>query len=285
MGKTKIKILDESAPIEEPKKVVKKFGKKEYSISNPILEEFADQDKDEAVKQPKEEVKKETLSIKKSKEGQKPGKIKPRSKKYKQAIEDLDRGQFYPINEAVELAIKSSYSKFTGSLEVHINTKQANIRGLVSLPFMTGKKLRILAFGKGAENSGADFTGDEEKINEISKGKVDFDILITTFEWMPKLAKVAKVLGPKGLMPNPKNGTIADDLKKAVESFQAGKTEYKTESKAAVIHLSLGKLNQPKEELSENTKILLAAIGKSKIKNVYLTPTMGPSFRVDINRI
>src|SRR3989344_3495095 len=144
---------------------------------------------------------------------------------------------------------KLSYSKFNGTLEAHINTIQTGIRGLVSLPFVSGKKLRIL-----------EFEGDDSIIEEISKGKINFDLVITTPEWMPKLAKVAKNLGPRGLMPNPKNGTITDALKKTVESFQAGKTEYKTESKAAVIHIGLGKLNQPTEQLAANVKTLLATI-------------------------
>ncbi|OGE24959.1 hypothetical protein A3C26_00445 [Candidatus Daviesbacteria bacterium RIFCSPHIGHO2_02_FULL_39_12] len=125
--------------------------------------------------------------------------------------------------------------------------------------------------------------GDESVIESINKGKVDFDLVITTPEWMPKLAKVAKNLGPRGLMPNPKNGTITDALKKTVESFQAGKTEYKTESKAAVIHIGLGKLNQPTEQLAANVKTLLATIGKTKIKKVTLSPTMGPGVKVDLS--
>ena len=102
---------------------------------------------------------------------------------------------------------------------------------------------------------------------------------------MPKLAKAAKILGPKGLMPNPRNGTITDDLKKAVEGFKGGKTEYKTESKAPIIHLGLGKLNQPNEELEANVKTLLQTIGKTRVKKVILSPTMGPSVKVDLASI
>lgn len=219
----------------------------------------------------------------KDKKAQKPGKTKKvRSKKYKEKITDLDRSKSYPVNEAIDLVKKLSYSKFDGTLEAHINTSQKGIRGLVSLPFSAGKKLRILVFG--AKTPLGDATpGDDSAIESISKGKVDFDLVITTPEWMSKLAKVAKVLGPRGLMPNPKNGTITEDLKKAVESFQSGKTEYKTESKTPLIHLGLGKLNQPTEELSANIKTLLQAIGKTRVKKVSLSPTMGPSVKIELS--
>jgi len=212
-------------------------------------------------------------------------KSKPRSKKYKEISKDLDKSKTYSLNEAIDLVKKNSYSKFEGTLEAHINTVTAGIRGLVSLPFASGKKLRILAFGKDADKSGADKIGDETTIEEINKGKIDFDLLLTTAGWMPKLAKVAKNLGPRGLMPNPKSGTITTDLKKSVESFQSGKTEYKTESKVPVMHLGLGKLSQPTEELSANIKMLIQTIGKTKVKKVTLSPTMGPSVRVDVTSI
>lgn len=281
MGKTKIKTLDET-PVEEVK-VVKKAGKKEYNL--PQIEGI-----DEVETKDIKEIKAKETEVQKTVKTQKPGKAKPRSKKYKEAVKDLDRGSIYQIPQAIEMVKKTSYSKFPGSLEIHINTKQSGIRGLVSLPFMAGRRLKILAFGPstgpGQVDLGEDVTaGDDKKIDEISKGKIDFDILITTPQWMVKLAKVAKVLGPKGLMPNPKNNTITDDLKKAVESLQAGKTEFKTESKAAVIHLALGKLNQPDEELIENTKTLLSAIGKSRVKKAVVAPTMGPSFKIDTAKI
>jgi len=224
-------------------------------------------------------------TVVKAKKPTKPGKAKPRSKKYQEAIKDLDRTKTYPIEQAVDMVKKMSYAKFNATLEAHINTAQTGIRGVVSLPYAKGKKIRILAFGKGAEQSGASFFGTDSTIEEINKDKLDFDLVITTPEWMSKLAKVAKILGPKGLMPNPKNGTITNDLKKAIEEFQAGKTEYKTEAKAPIIHIALGKLNQPNEELVTNVKTLLQTIGKSKIKKVTLSPTMGPGVRVDLNSI
>ena len=224
-------------------------------------------------------------AIERIKKTRKPGKAKPRSKKYLEAIKDLDRSKFYPLTEAVDLVKKVSYSKFDGTLEAHINTHTTGIRGLISLPYASGKKIRILAFGKGAEESGADIFGDDSTLDNISKGKIEFDILITTPDWMPKMAKLAKILGPKGLMPNPKNGTITEDLIKSVESFQGGKTEYKTEPKVPVIHLAFGKLTQPNEELEANIKTLYQILGKSRISKITLSPTMGPGVKLDLSSI
>lgn len=235
--------------------------------------------KEEPRVEKKQETKVEKVEKVEITKTEKPGKEKPRSeqssrmrgRKYQEASKDLDRSKTYPIPEAVELIKKLSTTKFIGTLEAHINTIQTGIRGLVSLPFVSGKKLRIL-----------EFAGDDSVIDTINKGKIDFDIVITTPEFMPKLAKVAKILGPRGLMPNPKNGTITNNLKKTAESFQEGKTEYKTEPKTPVIHLGLGKLNQPTEELTANIKTLLQTIGKTKIKQVKLSPTMGASVKVDL---
>lgn len=207
------------------------------------------------------------------------------SQKYQESLAKVDRSKNYPINEAVDLAKSVSYAKFGGSLEIHINTTVKGVRGLITLPFASGKKLKILAFGKAAEESGADLIGNDDSLKEIEKGKVNFDVLVTTPEWMPKIARLARVLGPKGLMPNPKNGTVTDNLKKAVTEIQGGKTEYKSENKANVIHLAIGSLNQPSEELSANAKTLLAVVGRSKVKKATLAPTMGPGIKVDISSI
>lgn len=301
MGKTKIKTIDDSAPVEEKKLSKKKVekaiqaklgGSSRLSEEGKIISESTSSDVHEpdrvGTEQSEEsELENRTQASKgfPTKKTQKPGKAKPRSKKYQEVTKDLDRTKSYPIPEAVEMVKKLSYAKFNATLEAHINTTQTGIRGLVPLPYAKSKKIRILAFGKDADTSGADNFGSDETIEEINKGKINFDVIITTPNWMPRLSKVAKILGPKGLMPSPKNGTITDDLKKAVEGFQAGKTEYKTEAKAALIHLGLGKLNQPTKELSANVQTLLQTLGKSKVKKVTLSPTMGPSVRVDLGSI
>lgn len=285
MGRPRIKVMDDSEKKPEVKKVdrapkikASEKSKTEHVDSVQSSENVEDR---HVAGAPRDD---------KSKKPQKPGKAKPRSKKYQEAVKDLDRSKTYPLAEAVDKAKKMSYSKFNGTLEAHINTSQTGIRGLVSLPYASGRKLRILAFGKGAENSGADIVGSDETIEKLSKGPstgsgLDFDLVITTPEWMPKLAKIARILGPKGLMPNPKNGTITDDLKKAVESFQAGKTEFKTEPKAPVIHLTLGKLSQPNDELQTNIKTLVQTVGKTRIKKVTLAPTMGPGIKIDLSSL
>jgi large subunit ribosomal protein L1 len=225
-------------------------------------------------------------SAKKAKGGKKPKKgQKIRSKKYQEKAEALEKAKLYPLEEAVEAAKGASFSKFEGTFEIHINTTSKNLRGLISLPFAAGKKLTILAFGRGADQSGADILGDDTTISDIQKGKLGFDVIVTTPDWMPKLAKVAAILGPRGLMPNPKSGTITADLKKAVADLQGGKVEYKTERNGQVVHLAVGKVSQPTEEIAQNIKILLTTIGKSRIQKVTLSPTMGPGVKLNLSSI
>lgn len=291
MGKTKIKVIGEPVEEKDLAKGQSSSGRKKLGRQDELVERLKKELETETPeKTPVESSSKKPAKpepVKETPKERKPkiGTVKPRSKKYQEVSKDLDKSKSYPLTEAVELTKKLSYSKFTGTLEAHINTISTGMRGLVSLPFASGKKLRILAFGKAADSSGADVVGTDAIIEEMNKGKVNFDLIITTAEWMPKLAKVAKILGPRGLMPNPKNGTITDDLKKSVESFQSGKTEYKTESKTPVIHLGLGKLNQPTEQLQANIKTLLQTLGKTRVKKVTLSPTMGPSVKVDLTSI
>ncbi|EKD85441.1 MAG: 50S ribosomal protein L1 [uncultured bacterium] len=303
MGRPKVKIIDDSQVEEikeKPSKDKRERVKSETAEAISPVETSKEETRGDgeegsrrvaAVSEANEDARRKTepAGPRAAQKSQKPGKAKPRGKKYQEITKDLDRTKSYPLNEAIETVKKLSYSKFDATLEAHINTSQTGIRGLVSLPFASGRKLRIVAFGKGAENSGADTIGTEEVIETINKGKVDFDIVVATPEWMPKLAKIARILGPRGLMPNPKNGTItdpsADGLKKAVEGFQAGKTEYKTEPKVAVLHIALGKLNQPSDELMANIKTLLQTLGKTRVKKVTLSPTMGPGVKLDLTSI
>jgi len=302
VGRPRVKIIDDAqltAEVKSQKPKVKKTNKTETAKLESVeangeverTTEINESSEEQGAKQIISESSGETSGASRpsepasQKKSQKPGKAKPRSKKYQELTKDLDRTKTYPLTEAIDMVKKLSYSKFNGTLEAHVNTAQMGIRGLVSLPFAAGRKLRILTFGKGADTSGADIVGSDEVIEEINKSKINFDIVVTTPEWMPKLAKVARILGPRGLMPNPKNGTITEDLKKAVEGFQAGKTEYKTEPKAPVIHMALGKIDQPNEELMANIKTLYQTIGKSRVKKITLSPTMGPSVKLDLSSI
>jgi large subunit ribosomal protein L1 len=281
MGKKKSVIIDDSAPQEEPK--VKAKVAETVEREEQVVEEKAQVEAKKEVK----ETTKGKKAEKKSKRATKKEAAKKsnRSEKYKKASEEAEKSKRYTVTEAVERTKKGSYSKFDGTLEVHMNTNNKNMRGLVSLPFASGKKLTVLAFGKDASESGADIVGDDEKISSIQKGKVDFDVVVTTADWMPKLAKIAAILGPRGLMPNPKSGTITTDLKKAVTDIQSGKVEYKTDRNAQTMHLSIGKVSQSSEEIVANVKTLVNSIGKTRIKKVVLAPTMGPGVKVDMNSL
>ncbi len=264
MGKTKTKIIDDSV-VEEPKKV----EEQPIETEAPAKKE-AKADKEKVSKRAKKKA---------------AATPKTHGKNYMSAREKVERVKRYSLNEAVKLAQEVSYSKFKGTVEAHLNTSAKNVRGLVTLPFAAGKKLTVLAFGEGADKSGADIVGNDEVITEIEKNKINFDVLVTTPAWMPKLSKLARVLGPKGLMPNPKNGTITDNLAKAVADLQAGKTEYKTEPNGQVIHLGVGKVDQNPEEICANIKALYNTIGRSKVKKLTLSPSMGPGVKVDLASI
>ncbi|MBI2011657.1 50S ribosomal protein L1 [Candidatus Daviesbacteria bacterium] len=306
MGRPKIKIIDDSKPAEESasaKATADKGSKKvapKDKLATSLLEELNQEFGEVQVKpsfakatEGKEEKKPSTQTAQ-AKETPKQGKAKPRSKKYQEALKQVDPNNKYDLNEAVTLAQKVSYSKFPATLELHINTNVKNLRGFLTLPFASGKKLRILAFGphslKASEGqallSDGVTLGDDQILEEIIKGKVqDVDVVVTTPEWMLKLAKAAKVLGPKGLMPNPKNGTVTDNLAKTVAELQGGKTEYKTEANGSVIHLAVGKVSQPIEEITANIKSLYQIIGKTKIKKITLAPTMGPGVKLDLSSL
>lgn len=314
MGKTKTKIIDDSvekltansSQLSTEKKEIKSKPKDALAASllAELNEEFGEvKSKPTADSKQLTAEKKEEKPSTKTAQAKKVAKTKekPRSKKYKESIKDLEskaeeaeKGSYknmkFPLKEAVELVQKGSYTKFPGTVEIHINTNVKSVRGLINLPFASGKKLTILAFGKGADISGADIVGTDAVLETLLKGKVEaegkkFDVVITTPEWMPKLARAARILGPRGLMPNPKNGTISDDLKKVVSELQGGKIEYKSEANGQVIHLGIGKVSQPVDELSANVKMLYSTIGKSKIKKIVLSPTMGPGVKVDLASI
>lgn len=230
---------------------------------------------------PSSTIQKKAKLSKVAKKTTKKARKQTRGAKYQEKAQLVDRVRKYPLTEAIDLAKQTSYTKFPATLAIHINTSQAGVRGLVTLPFAAGKKLTVLAFGKGAAESGADLVGTDETIGAIEKSKIDFDVVVATPDWMPRLAKVARVLGPRGLMPNPKSGTITDNLAKAVADLQSGKTEYKTEPNGAVIHLGVGKAEQSTDEIAANIKTLFTTIGKSRVKQLVIAPTMGLGVKID----
>lgn len=262
MGSTKIKKIEEEivTPTEE---VV------------PAVAEVAPVEAKVEVREVKPKVKKS-----KPKKGH-----KTRSKAYLAKVELVEKGKRYNLIEAIDLARAASFSKNPGSLEVHIMTNSKGMRGLVNMPHLSGKNLRILAFGSGAAAAGADIVGDDAKLDDVMKGRIDFDVVVTHPSWMPKLARAAKVLGPRGMMPNPKNGTVSENLEKAINELKGGKFEYKTEANLPVMHLRIGDLNQPNEELAANIKTLAMSIGKTKLKAMTLAASMGLGVKVETSTI
>lgn len=222
-------------------------------------------------------------------------------KKYIEAAKLVDRSVFYEVDEAVALAKKTAGAKFDETLEVHIRTgcdgrhAEQQIRGAVVLPNGTGKTVKVLVFAKGdkvseAEAAGADYVGGEELIPKIQNdGWLDFDVVVATPDMMGVVGRLGKVLGPKGLMPNPKAGTVTMDVTKAVKDIKAGKIEYRLD-KSNIIHCPFGKASFTEEQLNENLKTLLDAIVKARpttlkgqyLKSITLASTMGPGVKVSV---
>ncbi len=224
------------------------------------------------------------------------------SKRFKEIIVKIDKTKIYSPEEAIKLVKETGKLKFDASIEVHANLgidpKKGDqiVRNSVALPHGTGKTVKIAAFVsddkvKDAKEAGADVVGSDNLIEEIKKtNKTDFDIAVTTPDMMPKLAAIAKILGQKGLMPNPKTGTIGPDVKKMIAELKQGKVSYKNDD-TANIHLSIGKLSFTDEALLANFQAFIESLKKSKpqtmkgtfIKSLYLSSSMGPSVRVSIN--
>ena len=225
--------------------------------------------------------------------------LERRGKNYREAYAKVEKGKAYSLKEAVELAIATSPVKFDATLEMHfrlgVDPSQAdqNIRSTVTLPAGTGKDIRVAVFApldvcKAAKAAGADIAEDEEFTKRLEKEQLDFDVLISTPQYMPKLGKFARLLGPKGLMPNPKAGTVTTDIEKAVKEAKAGKIEYRVD-KQAIVHVGLGKVSFGADKLMENINAFTESLKSQKpasikgqyVKSVYMTTSMGPSILVE----
>ncbi len=224
-----------------------------------------------------------------------------KGKRYQSAVQVVDSTKLYTPKEAIEMAIKTATAKFDETVEIHIKLgvdgQQADqqVRGTVVLPAGTGKNVRILVIAKGdnadiATQAGADYVGAEETVAKIAGGWLDFDVCITTPDAFGILGRVAKILGPKGLMPTPKSGTVATDVAKAVKEFKAGKVEYRLD-KSNIVHCPIGKVSFGVDKLMENYQALMEAIVRAKpaaskgtyLKSVTLSATMGPGVKVQAN--
>lgn len=283
------------AKVEEaPKKEgVTKAGKH----SAKALKEAEEKEAKEARKAEKAEADKEDNP----KVVQKPArtKLERKGKNFRKLAEQIEKGKAYSLTEAIELATKTNPAKFDATVEMHIrlnvDPRQAdqNIRDTIVLPAGTGKSVRVAVYAAPddvakAKTAGADIAAADEFLQQLDKGTIDFDVLVATPAMMPKLGKYARLLGPKGLMPNPKSGTVTADVAKAVKEAKAGRVEYRVDS-TGIVHVGTGKVSFGADKLTQNAKAVLNSIKGNKpasvkgafVKSVFVTTSMGPSITVD----
>jgi len=221
-------------------------------------------------------------------------------KKLNASLEKVEKGKEYSLEDAIQKVKELTYVKFDETVDIVFNLgvdprkSEQMVRGTVVLPHGTGKTLRVLVFAKGekeleAKQAGADFVGSDDLIEKINKGWLDFDKVVATPDIMGVVGKLGKVLGPRGLMPNPKLGTVTFDVAKAVKEIKAGKVEYKTE-KAGVVHVPIGKVSFDAQKLLDNAKAIIDSVTKAKpstskgkyLRGISVSSTMGPGLRVDV---
>lgn len=271
MGKIKPRILgmedvekkqkDEQKRKAGEKKLVKKQDKK-VAVDEKTVEK-----KEEVLLQP------EKKTVKKAGSGEKAvKKTQLRGKKYQKAKKMIDKTKLLVIDEAIELIKRVKFAGFDESVELHLNVESSGIKGEVELPHSTGKTVNVRIV-------------DDKLLEEIAAGKFDFDVLITHPSYMAKLAKFARVLGPKGLMPNPKAGTVSPQPEETAKKFMKGTLRYKTEAKFPLMHQMIGKISFKTQDLTDNAKAFLLSVGVPKIKSAYIKTTMGPSVRLNLEKL
>ena len=289
------------APVEETTEVKTEEAEEKFAKSGKKSKKHIEEVKAEEERQARKAEAKAAEAENKPK-GEAP-KVRPvlerRGKKYQEAYKKIDRTKVYKLEDALKLAVETNPAKFDATVEVHVrlgvDPRQAdqNIRTTVVLPNGNGKTVRVAVFApldeaKKAKEAGADIAEDDEFLKRLEKGSIDFDVLISTPQFMPKLGKFARVLGPKGLMPNPKAGTVTTDIEKAVKEAKAGKVEYRVD-KQSLVHLGIGKTNFDEKALLENAQVFFdslkaqkpASIKGAYVKSVFIATTMGPSIPVE----
>lgn len=281
---------------EKPSQTVAKSGKRSVKSIKIEEEKQEKEERKQKSSEKSENADKQTATISKPTRTR----LERRSKGYRKTSALIDFQKLYSINEAVELLLKTSHVKFDATAELHINLgvdpRQAdqNIRQTVVLPSGTGKSIRVAVFADTADveiakKAGADIAGNDEFLQQLDKGVLDFDILIATPAMMSKLGKYAKILGPKGLMPNPKSGTVTTNIAKAVNDSKTGQVEYRVDS-TGIIHIGIGKLSFGTEKIVANLSAVVNSIKASKpaglksvyIKSIFLTSSMGPSIKLEL---
>ena len=279
---------------------VAKAGKR----SQKALDEAAEKAAKEARKEQGDTTPQDPDAVEAKKKGPKPvtrPRIERRGKKYQAAAGKVEAGKLYSLAEALELATTTSTTAFDASVELHVrlgvDPRQAdqNIRATVSLPHGTGKDVRVAVFAPESEHAaakaaGADIVGDEEFTKQLDKEELTCDVLVATPQYMPKLGRYARLLGPRGLMPNPKRGTVATDVAKAVTEAKAGKIEYRVD-KQAIVHLPFGKVSFGADKLAGNAQAFFTSLQAQKpsslkgayIKSITVSTTMGPGIKVEVS--
>jgi large subunit ribosomal protein L1 len=230
----------------QEKKMVKKDDEKEVVESEPA---------EKAPKKEKAEVKTASKRV--------------IGKKHQKALKSAEKGKAYTFAEAIAILKKIKYTKFDESVELHMNLTKEGLRGEIELPHSTGKTVRVAIV-------------DDKLIDNLSDGKIEFDILISHPSFMPKLAKYARVLGPKGLMPNPKTGTISMNPEEVAKKFQKGLLKWKSEPKFPLLHQMIAKISQDDKEIQANAEAFIEAVGRSNIKAVFIKTTMSPGFQIGL---
>ena len=274
MGKIRVKTLGDDELEKEQKKNIEKRHEAKKTVKAPggkggerVASVGPSQEELEALEQKTEEEKTEVVE-KKVKKEQKDEKAF-HSQKYQSLLSLVDKTKVYTISDALDLLERLQRKNFDETVELHLNTNSTGISGNVTLPNGTGKKTKVAI-------------ADDKLIAEIEKGIISFDVLLAKPEMMAKLTKVAKILGPKGLMPNPKNGTITEKVEEALKKYEDGQVNFKTEAKSPIMHLTVGKMSFGKEKLTQNLESLITAIKKSNISNATLKSTMSPGLKVKI---
>lgn len=299
--KTEDSVTEENskdAEVEETKKSTAKSGKRS---EKGLKESEEKQAKIEAQHHREDTADAEN----KPKQASKPtrSRLERRGKNYRKASELIDTNKIYNLNDAIDLALKSNPAKFDATVEVHlrlgVDPRQAdqNIRDNLVLPAGTGKTVRVAVFGdedvvKDAKKAGADVAGSDEFLQQLEKGIIDFDVLIATPNVMAKLSKYARLLGPKGLMPNPKSGTVTTDVVKAISQSKAGKVEYRVDSNG-IVHLGVGKVSFGNDKIKQNLDAVFASIKSNKpasakgtyVRTVTVTTSMGPGIKVNPSEV
>lgn len=261
MGKIRIRTLgDEEQEKKQKRKIKEKKEQKKIAEAEKDLSKTPDEAKSSRAKL-------DPAQLDKTGKKAKFAKKKEKSKKYQTALKLVDKKKIYSLNEALEILPKIKLSNFDETVELHLNTTEIGIAGKTNLPHGTGKDLKVAI-------------ADDKILSDVEKGKIDFDVLLAAPQMMPKLAKVARILGPKGLMPNPKNGTVTSNPEEEAKKYKGGFLSFKTEAKMPIIHLIVGKLSFGDKKLAENIKAAFKAIPSDKIKNATLKSTMSPGIKL-----